>query len=249
MPFQPSPPNSAKNFRPHGTPEERDLFTPRLTLQTTESQSMELTDLPNLPTLIQLPGALGPLLVQPPPAITLDRENVASIERQFQDRNLFKVTAGKTPGVARIHAEGRAVGAHAPFLADLIVTVVDKPSGGTAGSRDLIGIKDFEDGLVLGLAETALKNARIVIEKIVREPENFGLGFLVGYHKGLLDGQIAGRGCSHRNHQESAGSTKSSRRVGGPYSRGGGQQRRGFRGECQRERKEGGGSNSRRIDG
>jgi hypothetical protein len=114
--------------------------------------------------------------------------DVAIIEQALDGLNLFTVTAKNLSDVARIRAKGRASMLSPEFNAELIVTVVDKPSAETVGSRALLGIKDFEDGLVSGLAAITLRNAKMVIEKVVREPENFGLGFLVGYHKGLLDG-------------------------------------------------------------
>jgi hypothetical protein len=190
MAFEPVNKDSAANFRATGTPGEPDFFTPRLTLRQEESQSVKLTDLPGVLAVpgVNIPGLAAAIMPAPlPPDFKTDPPKIACIEQGFIGRNLFKVT-GRAPGVAHIHAEGRAFLINAPFVAELIVTVVDKPSGGTAGSRDLIAIKDFEDGLVLGLAQTAVKNARIVIEKTVREPENFGLGFVIGYHKGLLDG-------------------------------------------------------------
>jgi hypothetical protein len=205
MGFRPVNEDAAANFREGGKPGEPDLFTPRLTLRQEESQSMKLTNLPDvLPvTGVIIPG-LAPAIVQaPPPDFKVDLPNVASIEQEFIGRNLFKVK-GKTPGVARIHAEGRALRISAPFVAELIVTVIDKLPQ-SDGSNVIAG---FVEGLSKSVSPALLVTVTNKLTGAVSNPRDVGpvlpmplspmpislpgaslvISFQIGYAKGLWAG-------------------------------------------------------------
>ena len=62
-----------------------------------------------------------------PPLVKSDHPEFAAVEQQFSSRPIYKVT-GKSPGIARLHAEGRGAPHDVRFQADLIVTVIDKPA-------------------------------------------------------------------------------------------------------------------------
>jgi hypothetical protein len=114
-----------------------------------------LTDL--LP-IIEQPGlaGLGPAVTLLLPDVRSDSPQIASIERQSTaPLHLFKLT-GKSPGVAGIRADGRATILSAPFMAELIVTVFNKP-GAAAGTQGDSFIAGFREGISRYVSEAVGK--------------------------------------------------------------------------------------------
>jgi hypothetical protein len=209
MAFRPAFETSGANFRELGRPDEPDAFTPRLTLQKGQSQSMVLTELLDAPTPIPQPGRLGlaaAILKPPPLTLSTDRFDVATIEQAFDGWNLFTVTAKNLSNVARIRANGRASMVSNQFNAELIVTVVDKPPQVQQDPSDVIA------GLVEGLSKSVSPALLVtVMNKFkgpVSDPRDIGLvlptplfsmpisvpgaslviSFQIGYAKGLWAG-------------------------------------------------------------